>query len=224
MNRNRSVAIVPAAGRGERLGLGPKAFLELDGRTLLEHVVDTLQGCVDRVVVAVPAEQVADAHRRTGGRAEVIAGADTRQATVTMLFHATTEELVLIHDVTRPFASAGLVRRVLASAGEHGAAAAMIHPPIPVGMVDDGRITTSHDRTVVMLPQSPQAFRRSVLAAALGHAAANNVERQTTWQLVSAMGDTIAAVPGEERNIKITTALDWDIARRVIWPALRDPE
>lgn len=224
MTPARSVAIVPAAGRGERLGLGPKAFLELDGRTLLARVVDTLHGCVDRIIVAVPTEQVADAHRQTGGRAEVIAGSDTRQATVARLFHVTTEELVLIHDVTRPFASTGLIRHVIAAADEHGAAAAMIHPPIPVGVVDDGLIADSHDRTAVMLPQSPQAFRRPVLAAALAHAAANNVERQTTWQLVTAMGKVIAAVPGEERNIKITTALDWDIARHVIWPALRDPE
>lgn len=224
MTRTSSVAIVPAAGRGERLGLGPKAFLELDGRTLLARVVDTLLACVDRIIVAVPADQVADAHRQTGGRAEVIAGADTRQATVARLFHVTAEELVVIHDVTRPFASAGLIRRVIAAAGKHGAAAAMIHPPIPVGVVDDGRITAAHDRSAVMLPQSPQAFRRPVLAAALAHAAANNVERQTTWQLVAAFGNPIAAVPGEERNIKVTTALDWDIARRVIWPALRDPE
>lgn len=214
------VAIVPAAGRGERLGLGPKAFLSLGDRTLLELVVQTLCPCVDRVIVAVPADRVDEARSRVGDRAEIMAGAGTRQATVAALFDAVTEPLVLVHDVTRPFASAGLVQRVLDAARRHGAAAAMVHPPIPVGMVRDGRITTSHDRHDVMLPQSPQAFHREVLATALAHAAASGLQRQTTWQLLAAMGTEVATVAGEEANIKITTTLDWDIARHVIWPAL----
>lgn len=222
MSATASVALVPAAGEGERLGLGPKAFLVLDGRTLLQRVVDTLATCVDHVVVGVPERHIAEARDQVGGVAEVIAGAGTRQDTVAKLFAAGSAPLVIIHDVTRPFASAELLRRVLVAAQEHGAAAAMTHPPIPVGAVRHGFITESHDRHAVMLPQSPQAYRRPVLAAALAHAAATGMQKQTTWQLLAAMGTPVAVVPGEEHNIKITTTLDWDIARTVIWPALRE--
>ena len=55
-----TVAVVPAAGSGERLAAGvPKAFYQLDGRTLVERAVDGLlqSGVVDRVVVAVPADR-----------------------------------------------------------------------------------------------------------------------------------------------------------------------
>ena len=224
MMPDNSVAVVPAAGVGERLGLGPKAFLDLGDRTLIEHVVETLSACVPRVIVAVPESQLGMARDLLGTATTVIAGAETRQATVARLFQATTETLVVIHDVTRPFASAALVRSVLAAATEYGAAAAMMHPPIPVGVVRDGKIQASYDRTQVMFPQSPQAFRRPLLQQALDHAARSGIERQTTWQLLQSMGTEIAVVPGEEWNIKITTHQDWEIARRAIWPVVRAKE
>lgn len=221
-SHNDCVAIVPAGGIGERLGLGPKAFLQVNGRTLLQQVTGRLRLCVPRIVVGVPDTCMADARRLLADSVEIIRGGETRQSTVERLFRHTTESLVLIHDVTRPFASVNLMRRVLEAAAATGAAAAMTAPPIPVATVSGGIIRQSFDRTEVMLPQSPQAFRREVLQQALDHARAERMERQTTWQLVEAAGGRIMVVPGEESNIKITTVLDWEIAQRVIGPMLGD--
>ena len=215
------VALVPAAGQGQRLGLGAKAFLELDGSTLLEIVSRTLGPHVARVVVGVPAGDLERARRLLPPPIEVMDGDTTRQATVARLVHATTESMVLIHDVTRPFASGALIARVLAAAAEHGAAASMVHPPIPVGRVNDGCVVQSLDRNEVMLPQSPQAFRREVLECAIRNAHRHGHQRQTTWQLVEMDGGRIAVVEGEETNIKITTAVDWEIARQVVWPQVK---
>lgn len=214
------VALIPAGGQGERLGLGAKAFLELDGRTLLEIVTQKLQSSVSRVVVGVPAGDVDRARDLLPASVEILSGGSTRQATVERLVHATTEPMILIHDVTRPFASGALIVRVLAAAAEHGAAASMVHPQIPVGRVTQGCVVQSLDRSDVMLPQSPQAFRREVLERALQSGRRQGRERQTTWQLVEMDGKRIAVVEGEETNIKITTAMDWDVARLVIWPLL----
>jgi len=215
------VALVPAAGQGLRLGLGAKAFLELEGSTLLEIVTRALGAHVARIVVGVPADDVARARNLLPDTIEIIAGDSTRQSTVARLVQATTEFMVLIHDVTRPFASAALITRVLAAAQEHGAAASMVYPPIPVGRVNDGCVVQSLDRNEVMLPQSPQAFRREVLERAIRNAHRQGHQRQTTWQLVEMDGARIAVVEGEETNIKITTAVDWEIARQVVWPQVK---
>ena len=103
---------------------------------------------------------------------------------------------------------------------EHGAAASMVYPPIPVARITQGCVVQSLDRNEVMLPQSPQAFRRAVLEHAIRNGRRQGHERQTTWQLVEMNGAPIAVVEGEETNIKITTALDWDVARLVVWPLL----
>jgi len=183
-------------------------------------VVDTLAAQVSRIVVGVPVEDVGRARDLLPGSIEVIEGGATRQETVERLVQSTTEPLILIHDVTRPFASGELMGRVLGAAAEHGAAASMMHPPIPVGRVSAGWVVQSLDRNDVMLPQSPQAFRRDMLEHAIAEGHRHGWERQTTWQLVEMSGARIAAVQGEETNIKITTTMDWEIARLVVWPML----
>ncbi len=79
--------MVPAAGSGERLAAGiPKAFCELDGRTLLERAVDGLleSGVVDHVVVAVPADRIDQAKQVLGDRATVVAGGADRTESVSL--------------------------------------------------------------------------------------------------------------------------------------------
>src|SRR6202453_3619847 len=80
-----TVAVVPAAGSGERLAAGvPKAFYQLNGRTLVERAVDGLleSGVVDRVVVAVPADRTDRAKLILGRVATVVAGGANRVESV----------------------------------------------------------------------------------------------------------------------------------------------
>jgi 2-C-methyl-D-erythritol 4-phosphate cytidylyltransferase len=67
-------AIVLAAGQGERLGLGPKAWLSLEGRTLLERAVATMRQVVERVIVGVAREDIERAGRLCGPAAVVVPG------------------------------------------------------------------------------------------------------------------------------------------------------
>ena len=65
-----AVALLVAAGRGERLGApGPKAFVMLAGRSLYEWSLEALYAarCVDHVVVAVPEDVVGIEHSVVGG-------------------------------------------------------------------------------------------------------------------------------------------------------------
>ena len=82
------VAVVPAAGSGERLAAGiPKAFCEVDGRTMLECAVAGLleSGVVDHVVVAVPADRIDQAGQLLGDRVTVVTGGRDRMESVRYL-------------------------------------------------------------------------------------------------------------------------------------------
>ncbi|NJM91443.1 MAG: NTP transferase domain-containing protein [Rhodospirillaceae bacterium] len=128
-DRRRAVqALIQAAGSGSRLGQGPKAFVVLGGRTLLERSIALFRGIADHIIVAVPSTDLARAQALVAGdRVDVIAGGDSRSQTTRRLVEASSSPWLLLHDVVHPFASPDLVRRVLEAAMSHGASA----PAVP---------------------------------------------------------------------------------------------
>ena len=128
----RVVALVPAAGQGTRLGAGlPKAFVTLQGRTLLRLAVDGLldSGAVDRVVVIVPADRVATVRAELPDEVDVVVGGAERTDSVRAGIAAAGDaEFLLVHDAAllrRAYAAtdavttddAGLVERIGARVG-----------------------------------------------------------------------------------------------------------
>ena len=216
--RLRSAALIPAAGRGERLGLGPKALLRLGDRTLLEIVVDAVAPLVSELIVAAPEEYRVRFEQLLKGRADVVCGGDSRQESVDAMVKACSADLLLLQDVARPFATTALCAQVLEAAAAHGAAGAFVDPQVPVGYEEQGFVGSQWGRDVARVFQAPQAFRREVLEDA--RRASNGQEFQSTAQLLICAGFPLAAVPGCAENIKITSALDWEIARKVISPRL----
>lgn len=207
----RRAALIPAAGEGRRLGLGPKAFLELGGRTLLERAVAAFADRVDEVLVAVPTAGLADAARRLPG-ARVLPGGGTRQETVARLVAATSAELVLVHDAARPFLPAEVIGRVAEAADRAGAASAVVPVADTLVRADDGAPVP---RETLRAVQTPQGFRRELLAEA--HARAEREGRGATddAQLVRALGHEVALVAGSAWLFKITTREDLALARAV---------
>ena len=200
--------LIPAAGAGERLGQGTKGLLELRGRPLLCWLADKALQVADEVLVAVPGERVeAVAHLLPGCR--VLAGGDTRHDSVALLAEHARGEWLLLQDVARPFASVGLMRRVIEAARTHGCAGAFVDPEVPVARLRDGFAVEALPRHEAGVFQSPQAFARVQLLALIGQARADGWRPQSTLQLALRAGVPVAAVAGEKHNIKITTAEDW---------------
>lgn len=211
-------ALIPAAGLGTRLGLGPKCLLRLGDKTVLELIVDTLSPLVDEVLVAVP-EGFEDALRAVlRDTATVITGGGSRQDSIDAMLQVCTGQLILIQDVARPFASRALHSAVLDAAAQYGAAGAFLDPTVPVGHLVDGVVASYQTREEAGIFQAPQVYRRDVLLDAREKAAGRQF--QSTAQMVIDAGYALRAVPGEPENIKITTTLDWLIAQRVIAPSL----
>lgn len=123
--------IVLAAGRGERLGLGPKAWLVLGGRTLLERAVSTMRLVADRVTVGVALVDLERARTLCGTDAVVVAGGATHRETMAAAFCAGSAPWVLVHDVAHPFLTPDLAHRVLEAARAGSAAVLPSMKPRP---------------------------------------------------------------------------------------------
>lgn len=223
--------ILVAAGRGVRAGGStPKQLLDLGGQTMLQRSVAACDAhpSVDELVVVLPAEWVGDGPSLVGptrARCRVVAGGDRRQDSVRAGFAAVQEsaDIVLVHDAARPFVSKVVIDRVVAAAGATGAAVPAVQASDTVKRVvatapgetaDQKRVAETVPRSQVWLAQTPQGFRRDVLAAAIA-ASAGQDEATDEAQLVEWMGGEVQVVDGDSANVKVTTADDVARARRV---------
>ena len=212
-----TVAIVLAAGRGERLDPGlPKALVQVGGRTIVARGVEVATGCrgIDGVVVVAPAgfEDAVAELVRPFGVSDVVTGGATRQASVRAGLDVVPAGVpaVVCHDAARPFATAELfVRAMAALDGWNG-----VVPTLP--LVDTlkrlagERIEGTEPRGAFALAQTPQVFEADALRAAHEVALREGVEATDDAALLERAGFRIRAIDGERLNLKITT---WDDVR-----------
>lgn len=214
-------ALVPAAGRGERLGPGtPKALRLLAGEPLLVHAVRGLRAApsIGPLVVAAPAAEVDDVRGLlTGLDALVVAGGRERQDSVAAALRAlpADADLVLVHDAARCLVPVAVVEAVVAALQ---AGAPAVVPVLPVAdtvkQVDaDGDVVRTVPRADLRVVQTPQGFAREVLVRAHARAASGATDDAS---LVEALGLTVATVPGAEEAFKVTRPLDLLLAEAVL--------
>lgn len=211
-------ALIPAAGSGTRLGLGPKAFVPVEGRTLLGRSAAALAPHVHEVLIALPAglDLPGDVPGRT------VVGGDTRQASVLALLRATDADVVLIHDAARPFLPARVIHDLLAAVQEVGAATAALSVADTLVRADPaGGWGTLTPREGLWAVQTPQAFRRAALIAAHEAALADGHAATDDAGLIARAGQPVALVPGDARLLKVTTPGDLLLAQALarVWDA-----
>ena len=219
---DRVAGLVAAAGLGTRLAAGPKAFVRVGDRSLLQWAVAGLEPVVDEVVVAVGADDVARARAQVPA-ATVVPGGRTRQETVERLLGATGAAFVLVHDAARPFLPAAVARRVLAAARESGAATAAL--PVTDTIVDaDTGETLPRERLRAV--QTPQGFERRLLEEAHARASQEGVEATDDAALVRRLGRGVRLVEGSPLLHKITTPEDLRLAAALeaLWLEQRSHE
>ncbi|MCV7030279.1 2-C-methyl-D-erythritol 4-phosphate cytidylyltransferase [Mycobacterium sherrisii] len=219
------VALVPAAGSGERLRAGvPKAFCELDGRTLLERAVVGLRqsGVVDQVVAAVPVDRIDAAQHLLGEQAIVVAGGAGRTESVRLALAAVpgTPQFVLVHDAARALTPPPLIARVVA---ELRAGHVAVVPALPlhdtIKAVDaNGVVLGTPERAGLRAVQTPQGFATDLLLRAYQRADAGvaNTIATDDASLVEAIGAQVRVVDGDPLAFKVTTQLDLLLAQAVV--------
>ena len=201
-------AIVLAAGRGDRLGLGPKAWLVLGGRTLLERAVATAGQVAGRVIAGVPPDDVERARARCGAAAVVLPGAATRRGTLLAALAEARARWIVLHDVAHPFLTPRLAGEVLEAAPASGAAVAVVRAASTAYREVGSGALERLPPGEVWLMRRPFVFRRADFARGLETGSADD----GLSVILARAGVATRLVPSPSWNIKLTTPDDWALA------------
>jgi 2-C-methyl-D-erythritol 4-phosphate cytidylyltransferase len=204
-----AVVLIVAAGRGERLGSEqPKALVPLAGRPMVEWSVLHAREAGATVVVAMPRGFEAPA-----GTIRAEGGATRSHSVRSALEVAPPDDHVVVHDAARPMAGPELFSRTIEALADADAAIAAVPMVDTVKEADSqGLVKRTLDRSALWTVQTPQAFRREVLARAL--AVSDEVLSAATddaW-LVERIGGSVRIVEASRANLKVTTAEDVRVA------------
>jgi 2-C-methyl-D-erythritol 4-phosphate cytidylyltransferase len=215
-----AVALLVAAGSGERLGAGrPKAFVVLAGRPMLEWSLEALRAAgIDDIVVALPPGEPAPAGCKG------VEGGATRSESVRAALAAAPPGDVVVHDAARPLVTPDHFREAVAALADADCAVAAAPVTDTVKEAGDDRLVTATlDRSRLWAIQTPQAFRRDALERAL--AVGDELLAQATddaW-LVERTGGTVRVVESTPANLKVTTPHDLRIAEFLLADRLPRP-
>lgn len=222
--------VLPAAGRSVRFG-SDKLMGSLSGRPVLAHSLAAFLSRADVACVVIPcrmdlADPFADARDSlrqmlTDPRIRRCPGGDSRAASVYNGVRAVPEEIewVAVHDAARPLVSQGLIDRTLAAAELHGAAVPALPVHLTIKQADGplpARVQRTVPRSALWAMQTPQIMNRAELLSAFATCPLPLEAVTDDAQVLELTGREVWLVAGEERNLKITTALDLRIAEMLL--------
>jgi 2-C-methyl-D-erythritol 4-phosphate cytidylyltransferase len=212
-----AVALVVAAGRGERLGTErPKAFVLLGGRPMVQWSIDALRAVdeVRRIVVALPP----GVHAPAGTLG--VPGGRERSQSVRAALHAAGEDddVVLVHDAARPLLTPRIVQDCLDALATHDCDAAIAAAPVTdtIKESDGEEVVRTLERANLWAVQTPQVFDRQALERALARDDAEVAGATDDAALVERDGGTVRLVPAPRENLKVTTPVDLRLAELLL--------
>ncbi len=207
-------ALIVAAGRGTRAGDGvPKQWRQLAGMSVAERALRVFDAHVkvDNLTLVLNSNDTSGADWPKSPQADLVTGGATRTASVRAGLEALDGRFdhVLIHDAARPLVSPALIDRVLDALATHSCAAPGLPITDTLWQGVDGMVIGTYPRDGLIRAQTPQGFRLAdILAAYRAHSG----EATDDVGIALAAGLDVAIVQGDERNLKITTAEDFDRA------------
>ena len=218
-------AIIVSAGQGARFGDDgvPKTFRPLAGVPMFVHsvrafeAVPSIAGIV-LVVIENWLEYAMEISMREGTRStvEITPGGETRRASVRAgLARVPAEcERVVVHDAARPLVTVQLIEASLAGLKDADGAICAVPLADTLKRAPNAVVEETVAREELWRAQTPQAFTAQVLRDA--HARTDDADATDDATLVEAAGGRVVIVPGDERNIKITTPADLELAEALM--------
>jgi len=218
----KSIALIPAAGMGKRMGASfNKQYLQLDGMPIVAHTVAVFEQSplIDAIYLVIPAEEIPYCREHVVEAykfrkvAAIIPGGKERQHSVMnglrgMGGYATDDDVVLIHDGVRPLITEEVLRESIAVASLYDGAVMAVQTKDTIKSVENGIITYTPDRNTLWQAQTPQTFRYSVIFSAHLAAEADHYLGTDDSSLVERTGGQVRIVQGDYHNIKLTTPED----------------
>lgn len=213
-------AVIVAAGNATRMGGIDKIMATIDHEPMILRTVRAFQNSdVVRQIVIVTRQdlilQVMDLCSGFDKVRAVVAGGDDRVQSVRAGLQALSGEikLVAIHDGARPFVSNAVIDRTVRAANTYAAAAPGIPVKDTVKVVQGGVVITTPERKHLQAIQTPQVFDVDILKGALKKAVLEKAPITDDCSAVERLGMSVKIVEGDERNIKITTPMDLQLAQ-----------
>jgi 2-C-methyl-D-erythritol 4-phosphate cytidylyltransferase len=236
------VVIIPAAGLGTRMAPVPagsqskqkkappsKQFTELGGTPILIHTLRRFAAvdAVGEIWIALRENEIAGFRSRLESEAkdvlrkkvDLVVGGEHRQQSVENALNSiasAADDIVLVHDAVRPFVTGEIIQEVIDAAKKYGAAIAGLPAVDTVKQVErtaeGALIKATIPRAGIVMAQTPQGFRYSVIKKAFDEASADGFVGTDEASLVERSGHAVAVVMGSPRNIKITAPADMELA------------
>lgn len=225
----KATLIIPAAGSGSRLDSDiPKPYLEISGRTILEHTLRKFLGLdiLSQVIVATSQNYISKAEAiledvisdNFSCSYRVIEGGAERQHSIfNTLEYVDHDNLVIVHDAVRPFVKAEHIKSCCEAALETGASVLGVPAKDTIKQIDDGRIITdTPSRKYLWQAQTPQVFKKVILQEAYQKAFEDNFIGTDDASLVERLNYPVKMVEGDRSNFKITYPLDLKLAKLLL--------
>jgi len=221
---NSSLAlIIPAAGSGARLGSEvPKPYLEIAGKTILEHTLSrftTISGLREVVVSTSP--QYVDSTGYIlktlfeGLKTTVVVGGVERQHSIRNALNSLSEDVqfVAVHDAVRPFIDPDSIQKCFEAAIKAGGAIIAVSAKDTIKISDGSKqIVRTPNRKNLWQAQTPQIFKTDLLRQAYRKAEQDNFLGTDDASLLEYLGEKVLLVEGNRENFKITYPLDLKFA------------
>ena len=204
--------VLVAAGASTRMGF-PKLWADVCGQPLIAHAIHQVRSADPAELVVVVSEDRVAQTRELAASARVVAGGLRRRDSVAAGLAASTCQWLAVHDAARPLAPPDLFQRGLQAAQPTGAAIPAIALKDTIKRVADSRVLGTPVRAEHVSVQTPQVFRRDVLARAL---ALSDDDVTDEAALAEQLGIHVAVFEGDERAFKVTTPLDFALVRTLL--------
>lgn len=224
----KSTVIIPAGGLGTRVGNDkPKQFLELNGKPIIIHTLEAFEKAdsVESIIISVTKDwytytkDLVKKHSLTKVKEIVYAGERRQDSVYNALVSdsAKDSDIVLVHDAVRPFIKPELINRIIEEVEETGAAIPVLTPGDTMKeRTSKNYILKTFNRINLCLAQTPQGFWYDILLSAYNNARDATYEGTDSASLVEFLGYKVAAVEGDDMNIKITTPFDLRVGEMIL--------
>lgn len=222
-----NVAIIAAAGQGTRMGgKRAKQFLELAGIPIIIHTLQAFEACeaIQEIILVLPEADVRDFSAVTrpyklGKLRAVVPGGVSRASSVLnglRAVNANDDDIVVVHDGSRPLVTSAEIKRTVEAAAISGAAILVAPIVDTVKEVRDGVVTRTVSRDQLRRALTPQCFRYEILRQAYEQVDELDPSLTDESSLLERLGVAVTVVAGSSLNIKVTRPEDLLIAEAIL--------
>lgn len=232
----KSIALIPAAGMGRRMGASiNKQYLQLNGMPIVARTISVFEQSplIYAIYLVIPAEEIPYCRKHVveacGFRkiTAIVPGGKERQNSVmnglnAMREHVSDDDVVLIHDGVRPLVTEHMLRESIKTARLHDGALVAVPVKDTIKTVHGGIVSDTPPRESLWQAQTPQSFRFGTILNACLSAEANGFSGTDDASLVERTGGKVHIIQGDYRNIKITTPEDLILAEAFLSAMARE--